>query len=381
MKTSLKKTAFSFLTLLATFSNALAAELTWIGPTNGGVFTNANWVDSTGATPSGSPPVGTGDHLIFGPDGGSTINVNRGLDVRTWTFNSSSSYTFLLTAYKVGINGSETLPSGAHLYQYGAGEVTFPTFTLTGQRIFWGAEGSGAVVFSGALPSNANGTTSAVTLEGHLHLRITGTQATPTATSSRSWRLNSANAVLEGSGILTALVENTLETNRGADGATLAAGVAGTAGTLTLQGGLNLQRATNLDFELAGAGGTHDKLAITGGTFTLRTPGTGKFVLNLTDLEGVEDHTVFGAPIILIESTQGGAVAFDFDAVSSSDFAFGELPTGWQADLSYGTNGILFDTTTGLLSVQLIPEPGSVAVAILGGAVLLLSRKGKIVNR
>jgi hypothetical protein len=368
------KTLFPMLFLALLGSSGLHAEtLTWTGTNNASIQVATNWVDSLGNAPTGSPAVKSSDKVVFGPTGGHTVRVNSGVTIEGWTFNSAETYSFVFNdAYNLGFAGNAT--ATPQFLKYGAGDVILPRFHLAGQRVFWGESGSGTVVFNGVLSNPGSGAGGGVTMEGAIRILVTGSQAAPAAPSTNSWRFNSSNAVLSGTGTLTSLVENSMTANRGANGATLDPGVSGTAGTFTFKGGLKLERSTNLNFDLGGLGGANDKIAITGGTFTLRAPESGKFVLNLSNL-GITELTI-GSPITLIESTQGGAVTFDFATVSSSDFTFGAMPGGWVGDQSYGTGGIFFDTSTGMLSVQLIPEPGVLTATLLGvGMVVVAARR------
>ncbi len=271
------------------------------------------------------------------------------------TFSDTENYSFTST--------SSTLQSSNGITLNGSGNVSFDTLVSFGNSASRDINGTG----TGTISFNRN-------ITGNSGLRISGSGAfrvlfnANQESTANGNSITNGNATLGGVGTLSRLL------TVGTAGATIAPGIDGVTGNLTLAGGLSTQLETHFDFDLGGISGSNDQLRITEGTFLLRSSAPGSLVLNLNDLG--TGAVSLNTPITLIDVAPTG-VTLDFGAVTSSAFAIGALPTGWVLDSGYGVNGILFNTSTGDLSVQLsaIPEPAAVVFFGVGAALLLARRK------
>ena len=138
----------------------------------------------------------------------------------------------------------------------------------------------------------------------------------------------------------------------GANTTTIAPG--SSAGTLTLNNGLNAALGGTFNFEL---GASSDLLAITGALTGSTNAGDLKF--NFSDAGGIQTGTTY---TLFTFGSQTGFTEADLSALT--------IPNGWTLDPSFDINGWKIDDTspTKTLQVQFIPEPAS---ALLGGLGLL----------
>lgn len=120
-------------------------------------------------------------------------------------------------------------------------------------------------------------------------------------------------------------------------------------GTFVMEG-LTLQNGAKLEFDLNGAVGEHDSILVTG------LAANGVIEMTLHNLNGgtLQTGTTY---VLLSGGTWTGSATFDIEALD-----------GLVLNESYGTDGYLFNTTTGQLSIQLaaVPEPGTIAL-LAGG--------------
>jgi hypothetical protein len=135
------------------------------------------------------------------------------------------------------------------------------------------------------------------------------------------------------------------------------------AGRLSFEQNLNLAKGAVLKFELGSAatpGVTYDQIAVTGVLTGSTSAGDLKF--EFIGLPGFQA----GTPYELLTFGSASGLAY-------TDLAAATLPGSATLDPSYGTDG--WSITGNALYVQFIPEPGSMAVMLLGAVVLLARRR------
>ncbi len=338
----------ALLAVLLTAPAAQAADYTWLGTSGTNYAAVANWAPET---PAGPP--GVNDTATFNDTATTTAGIygatNR--SAQAFIFAATKHYSFVIP------RDDRFYTLGSALTQNGSGSVTFDAPLRFGSGAVINGSGSGDVILDGVLGGD---NALQIASGGSFRVFVNGTQTVGAGTN----QLTTAASALGGVGVLSRQLAVT------AAGATVTPGTPGAAGTLTLAGGFSSALATQFEFDFGGAGGSQDRLLLTGGTFHLGDPGEGGFALHLRDL-GL-DAAAAGTPLTLIETT--GAVTLDFAAFNPDAFSIASLPTGWVLDLAYGNDGLLFDTLTGNLTVQfaVVPEPaGGALLAILGGGLLL----------
>ncbi len=235
---------------------------------------------------------------------------------------------------------------------YGAGTVrTYPVSALGSTLIIGGAGGNGD--FSGSIVNGVSPLSLTKAGAGTQILSGSNTYTGATTVAAGVLLVNGSlgntpvtvanGGTLGGSGGTIAGVVTTLGIGAGISPGS-------SAGTLTLNGGLNISNGASFDFGL----GTASDLLVIG---SLTGSAAGATVFNLTNNGGLLAST----PYTLFDySSQSG--------LDYGDFTIGTLPAGFTLDPGFGNGGWLIDTANTRLQVQFIPEP---AVSLLAGFGLL----------
>ncbi len=202
--------------------------------------------------------------------------------------------------------------------------------------------GTSPNAFAGTLKDGSGGNLLALTVAGG-NLTLTGTNTYTGATAVNGGTLQVASpgslasavtvnspATLSGSGTIGGLVT----VNSG--GILAPSGIAGTATTTSLTGGLTLANGAVLDFNLS-TPGSGDAVNVTGGTLSLGTTGG---VLNINEFGGGGELQIGSYPLIFASSITGNAAAWtvnDHDGDSGHSYSFTD--TGGQFDLVVSVPG------------------------------------------
>lgn len=205
-------------------------------------------------------------------------------------------------------------------------------------------EGVSAPANAGTIIINGNGTYTGTTQVGLVSAASYGTLVVNGDLSSSSSTAVFAGMTLSGTGNVSNV---DLASN-----ATLAAGTVGTLGTLTVTGtggtGLTLRSGSVVKMDLQ-SGGLSDTISLTGGTISI-VPGATLALSGTLDPTAVYDLFTFS-------TTQAGYGTFSSITLNGVAYDPG-------ASLVYGANGI-----------QLVPEPATAALILLGVSVTIFRRR------
>lgn len=338
--------------------------------TNNALGTNNSLGLSLGALNSGQGAAGRSSALLL-RDG---VNYTGGIVVANNAYTNSiieDAYLGLEGGGKSKITGTVifstagTTTPGArlHLVAGTGGTLTMAGYisdmysnaTATNSATSVTIEGGGRVVLVGGQYGLGNHYNAKTIVSTNSTLQLSNTSGSATAITSATASAVSIEVMNTGRLTGTGTTSGLVQTDGGQS--TIGAGDFGVVGALSLTGGLDATAGLKLEVDINAL--TCDVLHLGGGAFTLGNTIT----IDFTNLGSIVQGNVYTFADGTGTWTKLAGTTF---SVTTAD--------GYGLDTTYGTNGILFDTTSDTFSVKFVPEPNAMALVGIAGFMLLGTR-------